>query len=197
MKSHFKSKIRKSESGSVPEVREVSPVNDGDLPRQYNNQKISLSFLDKYLARREASTELRAKLSEITATALEAQRAAIQHQLMLNLDIHKKRLFQYYMDAVGNLNKDLIEKSNAMERDLRDMLFEEIESLYKEKRAREEMIECLPLTNEERQEEIESLKRWMTFAREQVEGKLSTLLETHSESLKVTLELLKDTAIRT
>jgi len=196
MEPHFKSKIPtvRTETQSHPSKKAV-PI-PGDLPRHLGKLDVRLGMIDRYHLRRGVSTEMREKLAEIASMALEKQRAEIQHQLMLDLDVKKKELFQDYMEHVSILNKDLIEKSNAMERNLREMLWHEVESIYQEKRNWEERMSGWPLTDDERRAESKSLDEWIVFARGQVEGKLSTLIETHSASLKVTLELLRDTAIR-
>ena len=126
---------------------------------------------------------------------MEKQRAEIYQKLMLELDINKKRAYADYMEKVGHLNQELIEKSNRMERDLRDILREEIGQIYEEKNAWIAQIDGLKLSNEDHAEELNRMEEWISLAKGQVEGKVSTLVETHSTSLKVTLELLRDQAI--
>ena len=127
---------------------------------------------------------------------VEKQRAEIYQKLMLELDINKKRAYAEYMEKVGHLNQELIEKSNGMERDLRGILREEISQIYDEKAAWVQQIDGLGLSNDDRAEEMNRMEEWISLAKGQVEGKVSTLVETHSTSLKVTLELLRDEAIR-
>lgn len=165
------------------------------LEKHVEGAELRVGLWDQFKLNRKSSEVTAQKLGEITITMVEKQRAEIYQKLMLELDINKKRAYAEYMDKVGFLNKDLIEKSNDMERDLRDILRDEIGQIYDEKSAWVKQIDDLKLSNEDREEEIARMEEWISLAKGQVEGKISTLVETHSTSLKVTLELLRDEAI--
>ena len=196
MRSIFENRLPVSE---VHKEQVVSPMvpksGPGDLSTELENTNLKLGFINKMLYQHDASKELRHKLSQISVTYMEKQRQEIYQRLMLDLDINKKKAFQEYMEKVGWLNRELIQKSNDMERDLRGMLRDEVAAIFKEKRDWEDQIDSINLSENERQEELNRMEEWINFARDQVEGKLSTLVETHSTSLKVTLELLRDAAI--
>lgn len=199
MKSLFENRLPGTRTKSDPASAAVAPMvpthRPGNLSTELARTDLKLGILNQFLYNREAGRAMREKLAQITVTIMEKQRAEIYQRLMLDLDINKKRAFQQYMEKVGFLNKELIQKSNDMERDLRDMLRQEITAIFEEKRDWEKQIEALNLTNAERDAEIERMERWIQFANDQVEGKLTTLVETHSSSLKVTLELLREQAI--
>lgn len=196
MESPFTNRLPRNEvvvePTSMPMVPSRGP---SDLPSELENTDLKLGFINKFLFRKEASHALRQKMAQISHTYMEKQRAEIVQRLMLDLDINKKKAFEEYMEKVGYLNRELIKKSNDMERDLRGMLREEVAAIFQEKRSWEEQIDSLGLSEDERQGELIRMNEWIEFARSQVEGKLSTLVETHSASLKVTLELLRDAAI--
>ena len=165
------------------------------LMEHVENTEIRMGFWDQLKFDRKTSAVASQKLGEIVVTMVEKQRAEIYQKLMLELDINKKRAYAEYMEKVGHLNQELIEKSNRMERDLRDILRDEISQIYAEKNAWVAQIDTLGLSNEDRAEEMKRMEEWINLAKGQVEGKVSTLVETHSTSLKVTLELLRDQAI--
>lgn len=166
------------------------------LLEQVENTELKMGLWDQFKFNRKTSEVTAQKLGEIAVTMVEKQRAEIYQKLMLELDINKKRAYADYMEKVGFLNRDLIEKSNQMERELRDILREEISQIYDEKAAWVKQIDDLKLSNDDKSEEIERMEEWINLAKGQVVGKISTLVETHSTSLKVTLELLRDEAIR-
>ena len=105
------------------------------LEKHIEGTELRVGLWDQFKLNRKSSEVTAQKLGEITITMVEKQRAEIYQKLMLELDINKKRAYAEYMDKVGFLNKDLIEKSNGMERDLRDILREEIGQIYDEKSA--------------------------------------------------------------
>lgn len=165
------------------------------LSRHVKNTELRLGFWEQFKFNRKAAEVTAEKLGEITVTMVEKQKQEIYQKLMLELDINKKRAYAGYMDQVGSLNKELTEKSNQMERDLRDILRDEIGQIYDEKSAWEKQLGAMNLSNEDMQTERERLDRWIELAKDQVEGKVLTLVETHSASLEVTLKLLQDKAI--
>ncbi|WP_299751373.1 hypothetical protein [uncultured Tateyamaria sp.] len=165
------------------------------LLEHVENTELKMGLWDQFKFDRKTSAVASQKLGEIAVTMMEKQRAEIYQKLMLELDINKKRAYADYMEKVGHLNQELIEKSNRMERDLRDILREEIGQIYDEKNAWIAQIDGLKLSNEDHAEEVNRMEEWISLAKGQVEGKVSTLVETHSTSLKVTLELLRDQAI--
>lgn len=165
------------------------------LSRHVENTELKMGFWDQLRFNRKASELTAEKLGEITVAIVEKQRAEICQKLMLELDINKKIAYEEYMEKVGFLNKELIQKSNLMERDLRSILREELTAIYDEKNEWQKRIDELHLSNEDRSSEIARMNEWIDLAKGQVEGKISTLVETHSASLKVTLELLRDAAI--
>lgn len=166
------------------------------LTQHVENTELKLGFWDEFKFNRKASEVTAQKLGEITSTMVEKQRAEIFQKLMLELDINKKRAYADYMEKVGFLNRELIEKSNLMERDLRGILRDEISQIYDEKNAWLKQIDDLKLSDADHTEEINRMNEWIDLAKGQVEGKISTLVDTHSTSLKVTLELLRDEAIQ-
>ncbi|WP_227287149.1 hypothetical protein [Boseongicola sp. H5] len=157
---------------------------------------LRMGIWDQFKFDRKSSAVMAEKLGEIAVTMVEKQRAEIQQKLMLELDINKKRAYAEYMDKVGNLNQDLIEQSNLMERALRGILRREIGLIYSEKDEWVAQLDGLNLSNDDREKELRRMEEWIELAKGQVEGKVSTLVETHSTSLKLTLELLRDQAIR-
>jgi hypothetical protein len=193
IKTPFSSK-KMPETGSIKPM--VSAKVGHDLERHVQNQELRMGFWDQFKFSRKASEITAEKLGEITIALVEKQRDEIFQKLMLELDINKKRTYAEYMENVGHLNKDLVLKSNRMERELRTVMREEIEQIYKEQEAWIKMIEGMNLSNEDRAHEMERIKDWIALACGQVDGKISTLVETHSASLKVTLELLKNEAIK-
>jgi hypothetical protein len=193
IKTPFSSK-KMPETGSIKPM--VSAKVGRDLERHVEDQHLRMGFWDQFKFNRKASEITAEKLGEITIALVEKQRDEIFQKLMLELDINKKRTYAEYMENVGHLNKDLVLKSNRMERELRAVMLEELEQIYKEKEAWTKLIEGMNLSNEDRDHEMERMKDWINLARGQVDGKISTLIETHSASLKVTLELLKNEAIK-
>jgi len=194
IKTVFGKKMPKTES--LIEKPMVRSKARNALLEQVENTELKMGMWDQFKFNRKTSEVTAQKLGEIAVTMVEKQRAEIYQKLMLELDINKKRAYAEYMEKVGSLNQELIEKSNGMERDLRDILREEISQIYDEKSAWVNQIDGLKLSNEDHAEEMARMEEWINLAKGQVEGKVSTLVETHSTSLKVTLELLRDEAIR-
>jgi len=193
IKSAFKKNIPTSTATTIKPM--VKSRSSNGLEKHVENTDLKMGLWDKFRFNHRASELTAEKLGEITVTIVEKQRAEIHQKLMLELDINKKKAYQEYMGKVGFLNQELIQKSNSMERELRTILRGEITSIYDEKATWEKEIEGLDLSNEDRSQEIARMNEWIGLAKDQVEGKISTLVETHSASLKVTLELLRDTAI--
>lgn len=178
------------------EIKPIEPMvkskSTDVLAQRVEKSSFDMNFIDQFRHNRAASAEVRQKLSEIAATIVEKQKIEIAQKLMLELDINKKAAFQQYMDQVGTLNKLVVQKSNNMERDLRDILFEEIFAIRAEEKLRTDQIRALGLDQTAEDEEIKRLDDWMELAKGQVEGKISKLVETHSATLTVTLEVMKD-----
>lgn len=175
---------------------ELNPVDaPSPLGAQMKNLNVDLGFIQRMKLTSESRKQLREKLGQIGSAVMEKQREEIFQRLMLDLDINKKRAFKEYMEKVSHLNGDLVQKSNEMERNLRDTLWDEVELIFEEKRRREERLSRMNLTQDEHTAETERTNRWIDFALQQTEGKLNLLIETHSDSLSRTLQLLRDEAV--
>ena len=193
IKTAFEKTMPKTNSSVVkPMVRSRA---SNALEERVARTELRMGILDQFRFNRRTSELTAEKLGQITATIVEKQRAEIYQKLMLELDINKKKAYQEYMEKVGFLNQELIQKSNLMERDLRTILRDELAAIYDEKASWLQQIDDLKLSNEDRAEELARLEEWISLAKGQAEGKISSLVETHSASLKVTLELLRDAAI--
>lgn len=193
IKPLFQKRLPKQETYALEPMLDAPATNA--LQKQIRQTDLSMNWWHRFRFNRQASELTAQKLGEITVTIVEKQRAEICQKLMLDLDIQKKRAYQEYMEKVGFLNKELVEKSNTMERELRDTLRAELSAIASERIAWLRSIEDASLPPTENEKAINRVEEWMAFAEGQVEGKISSLIETHSKSLQVTLELLRDRAI--
>ncbi len=195
IKTPFTKEAKASKEDKTP-----TPIPTGEknkLAEHVNsNDMTKMGFFDKIKLGGDVSKVTRAQLAEVARTMVEKQKQEITHSLMLDLDVNKKRAYQQYLDNVGILNNDLIKRSTNMEEDLREILLNSIEKIYKEKDAWVSRIDALNLSDEDHKKEIDSMHEWIDLARDQVEGKVKLLIQTHSESIAATLQLLKDTAIK-
>ena len=184
----------------MPEPKTHSPMvstkASRGLEKHLEETELRMGFWDQIKFNHETSQVLAQKLGEITVALVEKQRDEIVQKLMLELDINKKRAYAQYMEHVGHLNKELVQKSTLMERELREVMLEEVTQIYEEKAAWKKQIGDMNLSNEDRNYEMDKMEEWIKLARSQIDGKILTLVETHSTSLQVTLELLRDEAIR-
>lgn len=195
MKSVFKSgadQVSVSRSKDAPLVRAVGHQ---ALEKHLAKDDIRLGPIARLVHSQESGRVLREKLTEMSAALIEKQKQELSQRLMLDLDLSKKRAYASYQSKVGELNAELIAKSNEMERDLTEMLFVEIERIYGDKRRWEARLGELQLNRDELEMELERLSNKLNFAIEQVEGKVDLMVQTQSRSLQVTLELLRDKAI--
>lgn len=193
IKTPFSSK-KMPETGTIKPM--VSAKAGKDLERHVQGQELRMGFWDQFKFNRKTSEITAQKLGEITVAMVEKQRDEIFQRLMLELDINKKRAYAEYMENVSHLNVDLVQKSNRMERDLRDLLREEVSQIYSEKNAWIKQIDDMKLSNEDRAREMGRMQDWIDLACDQADGKIQTLVATHSASLTVTLELLVNEAIK-
>ena len=191
----FTNKANTSKEGKTP--TSIQTEEDNNLAKIADgNDMTKMGFFDKIKFGGDVSKITRTQLAEVARTMVEKQKQEITHSLMLDLDVNKKRAYQQYLDNVGILNNDLIKRSTNMEEDLREILLNSIEKIYKEKDAWVSRIDALKLSEEDHKKEMNSMNEWIDLARDQVEGKVRLLIQTHSESIKATLQLLKDTAIK-
>ncbi len=120
----------------------------------------------------------------------------IMHRLTLDLDISKKRAFSQYMDNVGLLNTDFIKRSIDLEERLRKILIDSIQKIHAGKDVWVKKIESLNLSDEDHKKEIDRMNKWIDSAHQQINEKVEFLIKTHSESIVATLQLLKETTIK-
>lgn len=165
------------------------------LEQHLAKDDVRLGPIARLVHSQESGRVLREKLTEMSAALIEKQKQELNQKLMLDLDLSKKRAYASYMSKVGELNAELISKSNQMERDLAEMMFAEIEQIYGDKRRWEARFRELDLTRDELEMEMERVSNKLNFAIEQVEGKVELMVQTQSRSLQVTLELLRDKSI--
>lgn len=191
-KPHFEKSLPKTDT-SPPRAEATRP--GAALQDHLRTTGLGLNMWQKIRLGRHTSARTADALAEVTATLVAKQRDEITHRLMLELDIDKKRAFQDYMATVGLLNQELLERSNAMERDLRRVMRMEIEAIYGEYEEWRAGIDRQSLSDAHRDAELARIEEWIQFAKGQIEGKVNTLIESHSASFKITLELLRDTAL--
>ncbi len=196
MKSIFKngnSQTMTSSSQGIPSVRASA---DTVLEQHLAKDDIHLGPIARLIHNKESGRILREKLTEMSAALIEKQKQELSQKLMLDLDLAKKRAFAAYQSKVGELNAELIHKSNEMERDLTEMMFVAVERIYEDKRRWETRIGGAELTQEELEKELKRVADALDFAIDQVEGKVELMVQSQSRSLQVTLELLRDKTIR-
>ena len=195
MESLFKGKSLDAAGSTARETPMVRAGGSRALERHLARQDIRLGPIARLVLSQESGRVLRERLTEMSAALIEKQKQELSQRLMLDLDLSKKRAFASYQARVGELNAELIAKSNEMERDLTEMLFVEIERIYGDKRRWEKRLRELELTRDELEQELDRLSNKLGFAIDQVEGKVNLMIQAQSRSLQVTLELLRDKAI--
>ena len=179
----------------------IAPVvQQNALEEATNRNKMRLGLWDRMNFNRETSVIMRDKLGEIATAMLEKQKQEIVHGLMLDLDEAKKRQFGEYLKKVGKVNEDLVRDSNKMEIALNRAMFEEISKAYELKgdwdRRLKELKESGLTTESEYQAEVSRMEKWAAITRDNIEGKIEIVIRGHIKTLEVTLELLRDKALK-
>lgn len=189
-------KSSKIEDIHIDEEPSMVPSRSGEeLHKLVSEKELKIGFWDQLVLDQRTSRVTAQKLGDITNAIVEKQKSEIKQKLMLDLDLQKKRAAKDYMDMVGELNKVIVEKSNAMEREMRALMIQEVGKIYNERDEWSKNIKSWNLSKSDEEAEVEKMMEWLERARGQVDGKILTLLEAHTESIKVTLELLKDGSI--
>jgi|GEM_PF-6059360 len=162
------------------------------LDRELSRTRPDMTFWQRLRHDRASGRQLAETLGEVTGTMVRAQREEIQHRVTLGLDIAKKRLFQDYMETVGHLNRDLVERSTAMEKDLNAFLHREVAALFQIENAQHATNDQLDLTDEQRTRANAMVTEETNFAIDNLRGKVETVLREHAQSFEITLRLLRD-----
>ncbi len=192
IKTPFTKEAKTSKEEKVTET--ISDEKDNKLAKYVGEGDIAkLKWWDDIKLGSEVSRATRTQLAEVAQKMVEKQKQEITHRLMLDLDVNKKRAYQQYLDNVGILNNDLVKRSTEMEGELHDILVDSIEGIYKKKDEWIARINALKLSDEDHKEEIDRMNKWIDIAKQQVDGKVELLIETHSQSIAATLQLLKNT----
>ncbi len=177
-------------------ITAISAEKDNGLAKQIDSENITqMGIWNKIKLHGEVGKVAREQLFEVAKALVEKQKQEITHHLMLDLDVNKKLAYQHYLDNVGVLNKDLIKRSTEMEGELLDILVDSTEDIFKRKDAWIAKIDALKLSDEDHKKEMDNMNEWIDLAKGQINGKVRLLIETHSESIRATLQLLKDTTL--
>ncbi len=185
------------------DIKEGEVLSSGQSPKESKivahvegKDMSKMGFLARYKLHGDLDTITRNQVTEVTKIMVEAQKQELVTRLTFDLDINKKRAFDQYMDKVGALNNELMDKSNKMARDLRETMADSLLRIYDERDEWITKIDARKLSDEDHKKEIDRMKKWLDAAEVEIEGKMDMLNRTHLESLSVTLQLLKDTAIK-
>ncbi len=154
-----------------------------------------MKIWDQFKLSGNLSKITRNQLSEIARSMVEKQKQEINHRLVLDLDINKKRAYKDYDENVKVLNSELIKRSNEMEKDLVRILRDATESIDSEREEWIKRIEARKLSSEAHKKETDRMNKWIDLLEQQAETKIEMLMKTHSESLQATLQLFKDTTL--
>lgn len=155
-----------------------------------------LRFFDKLAIGQHAGKEVSSRIKAQVSSVVAAQKAEIEHRLMITLDENKKRLFADYLIRTEKLNYDLVKISSNMELELMKLIHSGNNSIWAQ---RKNMVEEIANNNDIpecfKEEEKKNVEKRLKFLRDQLEGKVNLMIERHSEALEKTLKLLKEKAI--
>ncbi len=185
------------------DIKEGEVLSSGQSPKESKivahvegKDMKNMGFIARFKLHNTLDKITQKQVADVTQIMVEAQKQELVNRLTLDLDVNKKRAFNQYMDKVGSLDIELIDKSNRMAKDLRETMFDSLLKLHDEKNEMIAKIDARKLSDEDHKKEIDRMNRWLETAEQEIEGKAEMLKETHNESLTLTLKLLKETAIK-
>jgi len=174
----------------------VEPLsNKQELRKNIMSKKHRLGMLEEFKYSRETGVVLRENMTQIYTVMMNAQREDVEHRLMLEVDLIKKKGFVIYQDQVNELNKLIIDKSEQISEQITEMLQHGTKAIYERKKSWMEQISHMKeeglLDEKSTKHEEERMYRWIGQRLESIDNKSELFFRSLEKTLSKTIKLLK------
>ncbi|MGE3988795.1 hypothetical protein [Pseudorhodoplanes sp.] len=167
--------------------------------RHVASRREDLGFLDRVRFDHRSKAEMRKQLGEIFINMLEKQKQEILYRLSLELDGAKKQAFAEYMRVSGKVEREIAQLSNEFEDQLIDFGLEFGVQVRVQEETRKKRISALlssgQITKENYDKELDKVEQWCNIQRENLDAKITIILQNHATQIEKTLQLFKERKI--
>jgi len=156
--------------------------------------------LNKILLAMNNSTAISGHIERITETLLIKQKEDIEYQMMIDLDVSKKRRFEAYLAETGKVEASILQATETSKKDLIKFVIKHQKEMFVSKNKDFEAFESLLAEGDLTPEDVamlkESVDTWTQQSFKDIGVKVKMLLEQHAKQYEATLALLYEQSLR-
>ena len=173
----------------------------GNITQHIEKVRGQLGIIGTFLHDREVRSIQRKHVAKLAKELFRYQFDDLQHHLMLNMDIQKKRRFVQYMESSKEIQHQIQSKSAESQTQLINTLFESRLSAYEEKSNREgkfaDALKRGKLTRPQYLREVELSSQMFEEHLQRIWQTAEDMIANHSKFLYATLALFESDIIKT
>lgn len=184
-------------NSTTKSLKRISSINTDSYLKEMTKE---IGLLDKIRFDINNSKTLTSHIQRITETLLLKQREDIEYQMMIDLDVSKKRRFEAYLAETENVEASIVRATEASKKDLIQFVIEHQKQMLVSKNKDFEEFDSLLKNGDLTSEDVEMLKEsvdtWTRQSFKDVNLKVKMLLEQHAKQYEATLALLYEQSLR-
>lgn len=173
---------------------------NGNISQHIEKVRGQLGLIGQFLHDREVRVMQRTHVAKLAKELFRYQFDDLQHHLMLNMDIQKKRRFVQYMESSKEIQHQIQSKSAESQTQLINTLFDSRLSAYEEKANREarfaDGLKRGKLTRPQYLREVELSEQMFEEHLQRIWQTAEDMIANHSKFLYATLALFESDIIK-